>query len=124
VTAIRKFNTLTDDFEKKNKPEYNIPTPRKLPTALNDLRAPDSEVWEDVWTSQSTTHPPKWLESRKIRDGIRAMLKLDRCDEEVKRLGQESDNMCYWYGRELGIVETALVQSAGEPFKIFQFFTL
>jgi hypothetical protein len=114
VTAIRKFNTLIVDFEKLNKKEYNIPTPRKLPTTLNDLRAPDSDIWEDVWTSQSTNKSPKWLESPKIRDGIRAMLKVDRCNEEMVRLGQEADNLCQWYGQELAVVETALLQAQGE----------
>jgi hypothetical protein len=36
------------------------------------------------------------------------MLKLDRCKEERLRLGQEADNMCRWFGKELKNTELAL----------------
>ncbi|KAJ2911367.1 hypothetical protein MD484_g9047, partial [Candolleomyces efflorescens] len=110
VTAIRKFNGLTLQIEQLNKPEFNIPTPRSLPTDLKELRKPGSEVWEDVWTTRLDLKPPKWLESKEARDGIRAMLKLDRCKEEMKRLAMEANNLCNWYGRELASIETAVSQ--------------
>ena len=36
------------------------------------------------------------------------MLSKDRCLEERKRLGDEGDNLCRWYGDELAAVELAL----------------
>ena len=110
VTAIRKFNGLTVQIKQLNKPEFNIPTPQALPTDLEELRKPGSEVREDVWTTRLDHKAPKWLESKEARDGIRAMLKLDRCREEMKRLATEADNLCNWYGRELASIETALRQ--------------
>ena len=36
------------------------------------------------------------------------MLKIDRCEEEQKRLGMEADGMCAWFGHELAAVTIAL----------------
>lgn len=64
---------------------------------------------EDVWIVPSNGSPlPRWLEDVDVRNGIRALLKLDRCKEECQRLYLESENMCRWYGRKLISVEVAL----------------
>lgn len=52
--------------------------------------------------------PPLWLTDPSVRKGIRGMLKIDRCEEEQKRLGIEADGMCAWFGRELAAVTIAL----------------
>ena len=36
------------------------------------------------------------------------MLKIDRYEEEQKRLGMEADGMCAWFGRELATVTIVL----------------
>ncbi|EFI27809.1 hypothetical protein CC1G_14732 [Coprinopsis cinerea okayama7 len=87
--------------------------PRELPTDLDELRD-HSDIMEDVWTTHSPLPVPKWFSSAEVRKGIRAMLKLDRCQEEVHRLGIEADNLCRWYGRQLADIEFALTQPAGQ----------
>lgn len=62
---------------------------------------------EDVWISQSGDIP-RWLDDADVRQGIRAMLKIDRCLEERCRLGREADNLCRWFGRELAAIELVL----------------
>jgi len=37
------------------------------------------------------------------------MLKVDHCLEERRRLGQEADNLCRWFGRELLALEAAVL---------------
>jgi hypothetical protein len=76
---------------------------------LNDLRN-DPTLLEDVWISPCIGEVPRWLEDPEARDGIRALLKCDRCQEEQHRLGREADNMCRWFGRELAAIELALRQ--------------
>ncbi|KAH6890244.1 hypothetical protein BKA70DRAFT_1376547 [Coprinopsis sp. MPI-PUGE-AT-0042] len=114
--AVRRFNTLRLKLQELHKPEWKIPLPAILPTNLGELRD-NSDLMEDVWLSLSPVQIPKWLEDPGVRKGIRAMLKLDHCQEELIRLGREADNMCRWYGRELGRVEVALASAFGNRFK-------
>jgi hypothetical protein len=51
---------------------------------------------------------PRWLEDANVREGIRTILKVDRCLEECRRLGLEADNLCRWFGQELSAVKVAL----------------
>jgi hypothetical protein len=78
-----------------------------------DLRN-SSSLMEDVWITHSDGEPPLWLCDTEIRDGIRAMLKVDRCLEEQKRLGMEADNMCRWLASELTATETAMLDPNSE----------
>ncbi|EFI28012.1 hypothetical protein CC1G_14504 [Coprinopsis cinerea okayama7 len=114
-SAIRRFNTQLVNLKKLHKKEYNIPLPNPLPTDLDELRD-HSDIMEDVWTTHSPHPVPKWFESAEVRKGIRAMLKLDRCQEEMERLGIEADNMCRWYGRQLANIEFALAQPRCQRF--------
>jgi hypothetical protein len=69
---------------------------------------------EDVWITPSLGDVPRWLEDADVREGIRAMLRLDRCLEERRRLGYEADNLCRWFGRELHAVELALASPSSK----------
>jgi hypothetical protein len=90
-----------------HKPAWSIPIPQSLPIDLGALR--DSvDFMEDVWISRSQGPIPRWLEDHDVRDGIRAMLKQDRCLEEKQRLHIEADNLCRWFGREVAGVELTL----------------
>lgn len=86
---------------------WNIPLPLPLPTKLSDLRD-DSSLMEDVWITLSETKPQPWLDDPDVRSGIRAVIKLDRCKEERRRLEDEAGNLCAWFGREYRAVELAI----------------
>lgn len=109
MSAIRKFNHYCARLEELYDPSYAIPLPTPLPTKLAELRN-DQTLLQDVWITRSHGEIPPWLEDRDVRDGIRALLKRERCREEQRRLGIEADNMCRWFGRELCAVEFALRQ--------------
>jgi len=113
MRAIRKFNGYCEQLEVLHEPGSNIPLPLPLPTKLAELRD-NSSIMEDVWITPSTSKPPAWLEDMDVRAGIRAHLKIERCIEEQKRLGIESDNLCRWFGRELGAVELALLNESSK----------
>ena len=85
----------------------SIPLPKPLPLNLTALQD-DSDLMEDVWIACSTDKMPLWLESNKVRQAIRALLKHDRCMEERKRLEIEAGNLCRWFGREIAAIELAL----------------
>lgn len=109
MSAIRKFNKYCENLEELYDPAYAIPLPTPLPTELTDLRS-DQMLLQDVWISPASGEIPRWLEDSDVCDGIRALLKRDRCLEEQRHLGMESDNMCRWFGLELFAVEVAMRQ--------------
>ncbi|KAG1859382.1 hypothetical protein DFJ58DRAFT_840241 [Suillus subalutaceus] len=75
-------------------------------------------LMEDVWITPSHGEVPWWLDDTSTRDGIRALLKRDRCREEQVRLGVEADNLCRFFGNELGALELALRSPNSEPFAV------
>jgi hypothetical protein len=107
MTAIRKFNGYCETLSSLHKAEWSIPVPQQLPTQLSALRDCEN-LLEDVWVTPANEGTPRWLEDIDVRNGIRAMLKVERCLEERRRLGLEADNLCRWFGSELASVELAL----------------
>ncbi|KIK16565.1 hypothetical protein PISMIDRAFT_15734 [Pisolithus microcarpus 441] len=109
MSAIRKFNHYCTLLEDLYDPSYAIPLPTPLPTKLVELRN-DQTLLEDVWITRSHGEIPLWLEDYDVREGIRALLKQERCHKEQLHLGIEADNLCRWFGHELCVVELALWQ--------------
>ncbi|KAG2123258.1 hypothetical protein DEU56DRAFT_917566 [Suillus clintonianus] len=115
MTAIRKFNSYCEHLDTLYDPSWGIPLPMALPTKLADLRN-DQALMEDVWIAPSAGNIPRWLDDSDVRDGIRALLKHDRCQEERQRLSIEADNLCRYFGDELAALELALSSDANELF--------
>ncbi|KAI6003806.1 hypothetical protein EDD15DRAFT_2360083 [Pisolithus albus] len=109
MAAIRKYNAYCEQLSQLYDPSWAIPLPSSLPTKLVDLRN-DVSLMEDVWITPSAGETPRWLEDADVRDGIRALIKRERCVEEQRRLGLEADNMCRWFGYELSAIQVALRQ--------------
>lgn len=107
MTAIRKFNSYCERLESLYNPAWNVPLPTPLPTKLAELRA-DQTLMQDVWVTPAIGDVPRWLEDSDVRDGIRALLKRDRCREEQKRLGMEADNLCRFFEEELTALELSI----------------
>jgi len=101
-------------------PQWEIPLPEPLSFSLTDLKDPDkSNLWEDIWTDASFDVNQPWLKDPNTRLGIKAMLKMKRCDEEQTRLAWEGENLSYWYGRELAALEFAIQIPACELLFLF-----
>ncbi|KAL0573133.1 hypothetical protein V5O48_008821 [Marasmius crinis-equi] len=99
--SIRRFNQFCAYLEVNYKESYNIPVPRTLPVNISSLRDVETcDLWEDVWITNSTP-PPRWLIDDDVRKGIRAVLTLERCSEERRRLANEAQNLCLWFRDEL-----------------------
>ncbi|KAG6816073.1 hypothetical protein H0H93_008564, partial [Arthromyces matolae] len=107
MNAIRKFNGYCVRLAALHKTEWNLPVPQPLPLDLASLRE-SPLLHEDVWITKSEGNLPLWLKDAQVRQGIRALLKRDRCLEERRRLGVEADNLCRWFGRELCAIQVAL----------------
>jgi hypothetical protein len=107
MAAIQKFNKYCDSLITLSDTAANIPLPQHLTTDLT-LLWDDPYLMEDVWVHLSANTAPPWLTDTKVRKGICAMLKVDRCTEEFCHLGTEADNLCRWFGRELAAIELAI----------------
>ncbi|KIL57472.1 hypothetical protein M378DRAFT_16228 [Amanita muscaria Koide BX008] len=118
LNAIRKYNTYCKTLEELRPLESTIAIPRPLPTDLVKLRGEDSDLMEDVWVSPLTESKARWLDEPQVREGIRAMLKQDRCLEERRRLGLEADNLCRWFGQELCSLELAIRHNEYGHFRV------
>ncbi|KAG2139317.1 hypothetical protein DEU56DRAFT_735682 [Suillus clintonianus] len=117
MTAIRQFNSYCERLESLYDPAWNIPLPTPLPTKLAELRG-DQTLMQDIWVVPSVGEVPRWLEDSDVRDGIRALLKRDRCQEEQKRLGMEADNLCRFFGEELTALELSLRLPENKRFRV------
>jgi hypothetical protein len=97
----------------QRRPELSIPIPDPLPTNLTALRE-STTLMEDVWITRTEGKVPRWLQDSDVRDGIRAMLKADRCREEHQRLTREAENLSRWFREELAAIEGAVRMPASK----------
>ncbi|KAJ7802891.1 hypothetical protein B0H14DRAFT_3488023 [Mycena olivaceomarginata] len=107
LKAISKFNDHCSNLERLRPEGCNIPIPHALPTKLEALRN-DPSVHEDVWTTPQEGEIPCWMDDEDVRDGIRSLLVLDRCEEEMQRLATERTNLARWLDHELLVVGHAM----------------
>jgi hypothetical protein len=110
LSAIKKFNFYCDKLKSLKQPNWNVTIPTPLPTDLSMLKN-DPDLLQDVWISSDDDIPrlaPSWMTDPLVRKGIKAVLKIERCNEERRRVGMEADNLCRWFGKELSSIETAV----------------
>ena len=79
----------------------DAPTGATVPSQLSSERLWDLDVDDDVWTDlardgQYQDDAPRWLYDAPTKQGIRAMLDLQRSDEEIERLEHERGVMYAW----------------------------
>ncbi|KAJ7085326.1 hypothetical protein C8R44DRAFT_543346, partial [Mycena epipterygia] len=85
----------------------------------------DDGIWQDVGLDEDDAEaaagePPLWLSDEKVRTGIKAMLELDRCDEEDAILKKERCALQVWFAEEWKIVNEAIMraESAGDEYQL------
>ncbi|KAJ7733445.1 hypothetical protein B0H16DRAFT_1732258 [Mycena metata] len=57
---------------------------------------------------EADNNPPLWLSDERVRTGIKAMLELDRCNEEDTRLRRERRALQVWFAEEWEVVSRAI----------------
>ena len=72
----------------------------------------DNEIWLDLDLDRTDEAKiPRWLGDEGVREGIRAMLAMNRCEEDADRLRRERKNMQEWFAKEWIAVKSALSKS-------------
>ncbi|KAJ7194705.1 hypothetical protein GGX14DRAFT_678291 [Mycena pura] len=74
----------------------------------------DDDIWQDIGLDDDddvrTKEPPLWLCDERVRSGIKAVLELDRCDEEDYRLITERCSMQVWFAEEWEVYQFELMR--------------
>ena len=71
-------------------PNAAVPPPQSIDMDQLFNLDVDDEIWQDIGLEEmDSTNPPHWMSEDAVRDGIKAMLELDRCKEEGERLVHE-----------------------------------
>jgi hypothetical protein len=66
----------------------------------------DNDIWQDIPLDDGEGMP-RWLGDEQVREGIKWMLQLDRCNEEECRLSRERVAMQDWMTEEWGRIQIA-----------------
>lgn len=107
TAAVSRYNTECAVLIKMRKPHWPIPAPELLPTKLSELKV-STTLMQSVWITAVDEDEHRWIREAEVRESIRAMHKVDRCQEEVERLALEADNMYRWFCREVKAIWEAL----------------
>ncbi|KAF7372931.1 hypothetical protein MSAN_00499800 [Mycena sanguinolenta] len=116
---VREYNKLCDamghEIRTRKAPRGAIAPDRIDPKKVYALDVDDS-IWQDVGLEDDDdrAEPPPWLTDDKVRGGIRAVLQLDRADEEDAMLAKERRSMRAWFIEEWDVVNMAMADAANE----------
>ncbi|KAH8113030.1 hypothetical protein DFH11DRAFT_1511011 [Phellopilus nigrolimitatus] len=101
VQLAKKYNSLCDSLRKLAR-EGKAPRDAKCPEPLTikglfgmDV---DDAIWQDVGLYDDDDGDiPRWLGDENVRKGIKALLEVRRCREELQRLDKERFAMQDWF---------------------------
>ena len=114
VKLLKTYNGLCTQLQaliRQGKAPQNALPP--LPIAREGLFQLDidDEVWQDIGLDDTDSHPPGWLANDGVRQGIKYMLELDRCEEEAAHVMRERCALQEWMQEEWMQVESVKEQS-------------
>jgi len=81
----------------------------------------DDDLWTDLtWDGQyQDEDTPKWLYDPPMKQGIRAMLELEHCEEELERLNHECSMMHAWLRGQRELLQLASRMAKGTLSVVF-----
>ncbi|KAJ7472816.1 hypothetical protein FB451DRAFT_1175525 [Mycena latifolia] len=83
----------------------------------------DDAIWQDAGLQEDEeVEVPLWLSSDTVHSSIRAMLELDRANEEDKILAKERQALRAWFAEEWTIVNVAMDRAENEESRYQLFF--
>lgn len=113
----RDYNNLcaaiATEIRQGRAPAGAIPPERIDPKGVFKLDVDDA-IWQDVGLDDEngSDEPPPWLSRETVRSGIKALLELDRADEEDGQLVKECRSLRRWFSEEWTLINRAM-DSAG-----------
>jgi len=124
LTLTRNYNDLCRQMKvliRQNKAPTGAILPIDIPREGLFKLDVDDDIWQDIGLdNEQNDSAPLWLKDEKVRQGIKSMLQLDRCEEEEARLLRERRSLQEWMQEEWKVVQMAK-QIAGLFFLSFFF---
>jgi len=123
----RKYNKLCDelsDLIKKRNAPHGAVIPLHLSMETLFKLNVDDDIWQDIGLTDdidTLQDIPPWLGNEDVRHGIKALLELDRCEEEERCLAAEHIAMQQWFKEEWFVVCRGLDKAVEDPAISFQF---
>ncbi|KAJ7604905.1 hypothetical protein FB45DRAFT_767951, partial [Roridomyces roridus] len=121
VKLNRQYNETCDkiaaEIKSKRAPRRAIPPPKIDPKILFQLDIADT-VWQDIGLEdpeEEEKEVPPWLGDESVRKGIRAMLVVDRANEEDRILEKERRSLRIWFAEEWSMLELAIQHAGTSP---------
>lgn len=116
----RQYNSLCEELNKL-KVANQAPVGAVCPEPLEIKGLFNLDVDSPLWVNMDCTglegaHVPRWLGDENVRCGIRAMLEMKRCKEELERIKTEYAAMQSWSIRRWGALHAALDGHCIVPF--------
>ncbi|KAJ7301708.1 hypothetical protein DFH08DRAFT_919079 [Mycena albidolilacea] len=110
---VREYNKICDaigvEIREHRAPARTIPPDRIDMRTLYALDVDDA-IWQDVGLEDDEDRgvPPLWLSDDLVRSGIRAMLQIERADEEDAMLRKEARGLRIWFIEEWEVLNLAM----------------
>jgi hypothetical protein len=115
----RRYNAFCVELDKHPNRQKHASASVPAPLDVDQLFDPEAKANQHMWTEQGLEEgggPPGYLHDPKIREGISAVLVLDRAEEEEHRLAAEASAMVQWLGTQLTKTNQALQLCKGVVF--------
>ncbi|KAF6752802.1 hypothetical protein DFP72DRAFT_990918 [Ephemerocybe angulata] len=121
TNTLKKYNTLCDEIEgliRQNKAPPGSISPQRIPQEKLFSLDVDSVIWDDSGLNErGQVAVPHWMGNEAVRGGIVALLEVQRCNEELKRLRQECSNLQQFALREWDGLASAYESSDNDDIK-------
>ena len=93
------------------------PVNASVPHSLVNKNIWDLDVDDPIWTDPALYSGgeavPRWMYDTIFKAGIRAVIQLDRCNEESERLEHETQAFIGWVADRFDLLNQAWYESAG-----------
>ena len=120
---LKKYNELCVElqgFVRDGKATVGACAPRQLESNEVYSLDVDAPIWDDRGLNDGVAGLiPLWLGNDEVRAGIRSWLVSQRCDEEMKRLRAECNNLKVWASKEALMLHSALDTINGNIYLYF-----
>ena len=112
LNLLKKYNELCVELQgliRDGRATAGACSPRKLESNEVYSLDVDAPIWDDRGLNDGEAGPiPLWLGNDEVRAGIHSWLVSQRCDEEIKRLRVECNNLRVWASKETLMIRSAL----------------